>query len=304
MIVFFGRRDDSPLAMAIEAAEQSGTEHLVLDMAQFDRHDLLVEIGSDGCDGRMIVAGQSILLDAINGIYARPLEFSRGWRSALGRARSQAFLQIFLEWLDFAPAVVVNRPSAMETNSSKPLQAQLIAAAGFRVPETLVTNDPAEARAFWDHHRRVVFKSVSGVRSIVQELLASNASCLERIRNLPTQFQAFVPGTDVRVHVVGKRTFAAEIRSPAIDYRYAAQAGVEAELTAIDLADEIRVRCSRLARNLDLAFCGIDLRRLPDGEFVCFEVNPMPAYSYYETHTGLPISRALLHLLAGMAKGD
>jgi hypothetical protein len=34
----------------------------------------------------------------------------------------------------------------------------------------------------------------------------------------------------------------------------------------------------------------------------CFEVNPSPAYSYYESHTGQPISAALArYLVAGAA---
>jgi glutathione synthase/RimK-type ligase-like ATP-grasp enzyme len=53
-----------------------------------------------------------------------------------------------------------------------------------------------------------------------------------------------------------------------------------------------------LAQALDLPLAGIDLRQRPDGQYLCFEVNPMPAYSYYESNTGLPISLALADLLA------
>jgi hypothetical protein len=34
---------------------------------------------------------------------------------------------------------------------------------------------------------------------------------------------------------------------------------------------------------------------------VCFEVNPSPAYSYYQELTGAPISDALVRYLAGHA---
>jgi D-alanine-D-alanine ligase-like ATP-grasp enzyme len=47
--------------------------------------------------------------------------------------------------------------------------------------------------------------------------------------------------------------------------------------------------------------CGIDLRRRADGSYVCFEVNPMPAFSYYETNTGQPIARTLAEFLSGKA---
>jgi hypothetical protein len=52
---------------------------------------------------------------------------------------------------------------------------------------------------------------------------------------------------------------------------------------------------------LGLRFSGIDLRALESGEVVCFEVNPCPAYAYYEGHTGQPIAAALARHLAGAA---
>ena len=53
----------------------------------------------------------------------------------------------------------------------------------------------------------------------------------------------------------------------------------------------------------------VDLRLGPDGEHICFELNPVPAYTYFETHPGLPIGRALAELLiaedrAGMKVHD
>ncbi|BFV55823.1 hypothetical protein KCMC57_up09270 [Kitasatospora sp. CMC57] len=58
-------------------------------------------------------------------------------------------------------------------------------------------------------------------------------------------------------------------------------------------------RSVRPATELGLPPAGIDLRERPDGAWVCFEVNPMPAYSYYESHTGQPSAAAIVDLLAG-----
>ena len=44
---------------------------------------------------------------------------------------------------------------------------------------------------------------------------------LDRIRWCPRQFQAFVEGTNVRVHTIGTRVFATAIHTQATDYRYA-----------------------------------------------------------------------------------
>ena len=132
----------------------------------------------------------------------------------------------------------------MGSNGSKAYQAQLIRKYGFEIPETLITNDPEEASAFWQRYRPVIYKSVSGVRSIVQTMAEDDLDRLHQIRWCPTQFQAYVEGVDIRVHVIKSTVFATRIRSKATDYRYAKdQVDTRAALEACDLPDEIADRC-------------------------------------------------------------
>jgi hypothetical protein len=79
--------------------------------------------------------------------------------------------------------------------------------------------NPALVRAFSHQHRHVIYKSTSGVRSIVQRLEEADFERLDRIRWCPTQFQVFVPGTNVRVPTIGDRGFATAISSDATDDR-------------------------------------------------------------------------------------
>jgi glutathione synthase/RimK-type ligase-like ATP-grasp enzyme len=67
----------------------------------------------------------------------------------------------------------------------------------------------------------------------------------------------------------------------------------------MELSDSLVQGCLDLAADLRLPFAGIDLKLTPDGRVYCFEVNPSPAYSYYESNTGQPISLALARYLAG-----
>ncbi|MFG3041005.1 RimK family alpha-L-glutamate ligase [Streptomyces sp. NPDC048330] len=296
MILFFGRTDDPPLARAVGAARDAGLRYLVVDQARSARYDLVV--GTRALDARLTVDGTRILLADVTAVYARPLEPPEDGDAA-ARARAAAFHEWFVGWLDTTPALVVSRPRAMESNASKPYQAQLIGRSGFAVPETLVSDDPDEVLAFRVRHGRIVYKSVSGIRSVVREFTGDDESRLPLVRGLPTQFQAYVPGRDVRVHVVGPDTYAAAVDSDAIDYRYAGRGEKSARLTPYGLPPETARRCVELAASLDLPLAGIDLRRTPEGEWVCFEVNPMPAYSYYEAHTGLPVAAALVAHLDG-----
>jgi glutathione synthase/RimK-type ligase-like ATP-grasp enzyme len=297
MIVFFGRLDDRPLSLAMEHAAEAGVAHLAIDQTRLHEAELLLDVGTGRVDGRLRTCGADLELGAITAVYARPLTLP-AIRDELARVRAEHFDAAFMEWLDEASCLVVNRPRAMRSNASKPYQLQLVAGTGMPVPPTLVTNRPDAVRAFQARHGRVVYKSISGIRSIVTELDAESIGRLGRIRSLPTQFQAYVEGEDVRVHVVGERVFATEIASAATDYRYAHRNGEAATLSATELPAVVERRCLALARALELPFCGIDLRRRPDGVHVCFEVNPMPAFAYFEGETGQPIAAALVELLA------
>lgn len=293
MILFFGRGDDPPLAQAVSEAAARGAPHLVLDQRSFSTDPIVLRDGHHRLAGDGEAHATVVELDAVSAVYARPL-MTDGDPAALPDEVTSALT----EWLDYAPCLVVNRPRTMRSNGSKPFQLQLIAASGFTVPETLVTNEPDEVHGFLERHGRVVYKSISGIRSIVRELDADAATRMDRIRHLPTQFQEYVPGVDVRVHVVGSALFATEIVGDVIDYRYAHLDGREVVLRPTDLPDEVAERCLGTAADLDLPLCGIDLRRRPDGGYVCLEVNPMPAYSYFEANTGQAIAAALVQVLA------
>jgi hypothetical protein len=44
--------------------------------------------------------------------------------------------------------------------------------------------------------------------------------------------------------------------------------------------------------------CSYDLKVAPAGEIFCFEVNPSPAFSFYEANTGQPIAGSLARYLS------
>jgi glutathione synthase/RimK-type ligase-like ATP-grasp enzyme len=143
----------------------------------------------------------------------------------------------------------------------------------------------------------VVYKSLSGIRSIVRRLEPRHLERLPLLRHGPAQFQAFIPGVDVRVHTVGGRVFASRIHSEAVDYRYGAREGHQIAMEPTILPDAVAGACLDLARRLDLLLAGIDLKETPDGDYYCFEVNPSPGFLYYEREARQPISVALADLL-------
>jgi glutathione synthase/RimK-type ligase-like ATP-grasp enzyme len=214
------------------------------------------------------------------------------------RRRARAFHDALLRWLEVAPGRVVNRSDPQGSNGSKPYQAQLISRYGLLIPPTLVTSDPEAVIAFRALHGAVIYKSISGVRSIVRRMEDDDLERLDRIRWCPVQFQALIPGVDMRVHVIGESAIATEIVSSQIDYRYARRDGGTVELRPTTLPSEISRRCVDLTAALGLALSGIDLKLTPEGKWYCFEVNPSPAFSYFESNSGQPIAATLARFLA------
>jgi len=203
---------------------------------------------------------------------------------------------VMASWSEMTSALVVNRLRAMATNDSKPYQLEQIRSSGFNVPETLVTTDQNEVQYFWEQHREVIYKSVSGTRSRVARLRPEHRERLANVAFCPTQFQRYIQGTDHRVHVVGDDVFTSEVISEADDYRYPGRHTVE--IRACRLPRNVEERCRLLSGALQLPVSGIDLRRTPEGVWYCFEVNPSPAFTFYERMTGQPIGRTVANLLA------
>ena len=112
-------------------------------------------------------------------------------------------------WSEITPALVINRPSAMGSNSSKPYQLELIRQLGFLTRDTLVTTDPAEVIRFWKFHGEIVYKSISGVRSIVSRFVEAQLPRLQHLTTCPTQFQPCLSGCHTRPPDIVARDFAA-----------------------------------------------------------------------------------------------
>jgi hypothetical protein len=308
MIVLAGIPSEPALARVAGELRGLDLPFVWFDQRRAAESSCVFRLDGDGLHGTLGDGDRSVRLEDIAAVYWRLMddrmlpELQGLPADAPERLRCRAVHDAFMSWMSMTPARVVNRAAAMASNGSKPYQAQLIRTVGLDVPETLVTNEPDLVRDFVARHGRAVYKSTSGTRSIVQEVDDDALARLDDIRWCPVQFQAYVEGIDVRVHVVGRRVFATRVASDAADYRYAAaRGGAPARLEATRLSEATEARCVELAARLGLRFAGIDLRITPDERVVCFEANPCPGYTYYEGHTNQPIARAVAHHLAGIA---
>ena len=306
MILLWGLQDDGPLAAVRRELERSGAEVLFIDQRRTPQHHLALEANCGRFGGSLSHPGGATKLEQIHAVYPRPYDITTldGLEILDERpdmlAIAAEFERRMLAWLDHTPAVVVNRPSAMTSNASKPFQLELIRAAGWLVPPTLVTTSASDAHDWWDRHQRCIYKSISSQRSIVSELSPDHRLRLDDVAWCPTQFQKRIDGVDYRVHVIDDCVYATRITSSGDDYRY----DTSTHLDWIQLPDDVSCRCIELARSLELRFAGIDLRRTPADDWYCFEVNPSPGFTYFADATGQPIAEQLATILCDQDGGQ
>jgi glutathione synthase/RimK-type ligase-like ATP-grasp enzyme len=304
VIVVCGGLADTVTEIVCARLEASGYPYRLLDLAFYPAgYEINCEWRGASVIGRIATDGWTLDLDDVSGVFVRylgpegrnpPDGAEPEHRSVVEFETDSGLMAIFEDM----PCVVINRIAGGMSNNSKPYQALLVRRAGLLSPPTVVTNDPDVAHAFIDEHDgNVIYKSLSGIRSIVRRMRPEMMDRLPFLRYGPAQFQAYIEGTNVRVHTVGDSVFATRVFTDAVDYRYARREGGTVEMEPAVLPPDVSAACLHMARSLGLELTGIDLKETPEGDFYCFEINPSPAFLYYERHTGQPISAAVADLL-------
>jgi hypothetical protein len=311
MILLCGIPSEPPISMVRDEIIKLGLPYVMFNQRMFDCMDLSFSISESRVKGKLRIDQGIYRLEDFKGVYFRLMndqllpELKDEPPNSPRRRFCLALHDSLLRWCEVSPARVVNRTSVMASNFSKPYQIQIIQQYGFNVPETLITNNPKLVKRFLHKHQRVIYKSISGVRSIVQMLELKDLDRLELIRWCPVQFQEYIEGSNVRVHVIGTNVFATEAVSTATDYRYPQlDKGASTELNGFKLSDELARLCIGLTHQLKLEFSGIDLKITPQGKIYCLEVNTNPGFSYYELSTGQPIAKTLAQHLGFANSAD
>src|SRR5215831_5053170 len=172
--MLWGIGADGPLAAVRRALERSE-----VPFAFIDQHALVDSAMTLTCDGTaggtLRSPNGDVRLDEVTAVFLRPYDPRRILREQ-GLDAGSCTWQVALEyedllscWSEITSALVINRPSAMASNNSKPYQMRLIEQHGFGVPKTLITTD-AEAVLQFARSDQLIYKSMSGVRSIVSRL--------------------------------------------------------------------------------------------------------------------------------------
>lgn len=292
LILLWGLPEEEPLAAVHHGLQALGAETVVVDQ----RLALATRVLRRPGGLALGLPDQVLPLAEVTAVYPRPyplqLRQFRDDRPAAPVARRHVarLEQELWQWTAETTATVVNRPGPGASNATKPLQTGAASACGFRVPDSLITNDLEELRAFAGRYGSVIYKAAGGTRTYTGLLDLADVCRLPRLSTCPTYFQQYIAGTNVRVHVVGEDLFPVEITSDAVDYRQHAQT-----MSPIGLPGDIAEKCKVITRKLELLLSGIDLIRTPGDEWYFLEANPSPAFTYYpdRDEVGAAITRLL-----------
>jgi glutathione synthase/RimK-type ligase-like ATP-grasp enzyme len=189
----------------------------------------------------------------------------------------------------------VNSWRAYQFHKEKPLQLSRVHHLEIKIPDTLITNNPTEVETFVQQHPKTIFKPVYGgahTQFVAPEHLQPERLRLS-LKVAPVTLQEYISGTNIRTYVIGETVYAAEIRSPEVDFRD----DEDAILIPLTLPDKICQQSIAIARALFLEWTAIDWRLTPAGEYVFLEANPSPMFIHFEQQTQFPITQTLIELL-------
>lgn len=215
-------------------------------------------------------------------------------------------------FLDYFHAIRwVNDPERSADAENKLRQLRVAADVGLIIPRTLTTNDPDQARGFFNElDGNMVAKLLKpltismGAPSVfvyTSDVRAEDLVEAEMLRHSPMVFQERIrKDIELRIAYVDGKCFVGAIDASSsvagqTDWRLSEPG--ECPWLEAEIPQDIAQKLGALMRKLDLVYGAIDLIRTPDGEHVFLEVNPGGEWGMLERDLNLPISEALADAL-------
>jgi hypothetical protein len=176
----------------------------------------------------------------------------------------------------------VNHPADISRADFKATQLQVAAQVGFKVPATLISNDPDVIRKFVTEHESTIYKSFRGApptqdghvaaiwtQRVTQQDLDDSLSVTAHL------FQEEVRKVaDARVTVIGRTAFASRVTTPdgALDWRSGDWDALVYD--AIDVPEPIKDALRAYLDHFGLAFGAFDFALEVCGSWTFIECNP------------------------------
>jgi glutathione synthase/RimK-type ligase-like ATP-grasp enzyme len=300
MLFILTNSQDATASFLIPALEKSGVSFIRLDTdCLLPRIALSYRPGKPAIriDNRWHEA------DAVSNLwYRRPeplkdLRFDSSPESKYTRSEWTEFIECFFAHVP--KEKWVNHPSCNVAASRKLEQLTTATKLGFPVPDTLVTQDPGELRAFYQQHQgQLIVKPLAsgyvereGEESdsliYTNRVLDRHLEDLNDLVHCPTLFQQFIrKECDVRITVMDSDIHAVELRASdkpgeqRCDIRRNNMSDVSYRQISLPAAVKNGIR--KLLTHYGLRFAAIDMAVSTRGEWFFFEVNPNGQWAWLD----------------------
>lgn len=183
----------------------------------------------------------------------------------------------------------------------------------FDIPETLITNDPEQARKFYySHSGEVVVKCLHhhlvqiknrGYMIYTHRLLESELSKLDDSlalapcifqRNIEKQSERLI--TVVREQVFSARLILKSKRSLDEDIHLSKHDN-DIDIEPFELSQDVKNRMVKLMKAFGLEYCSLDFIEDKDDRPIFLEVNSTDDWAFIEDTTGLPITETISKII-------
>ena len=191
----------------------------------------------------------------------------------------------------------INEPNATQLAENKLVQLRVAQQVGFRVPRTLVAQDPEKIRQFCATlNNKVIVKPIQGAREydfltvVFEEHLASD----ESLRLCPAIYQEYISGNQhIRAHCFGDAVYAVMVESEEVDWR----GNLDIPFRVVDLAEDVKMRLRAVLKALGLKMGIVDLKFNQEGIPIWLEINPQGQFLFAEALSGLNLTSAFASFL-------
>jgi glutathione synthase/RimK-type ligase-like ATP-grasp enzyme len=163
---------------------------------------------------------------------------------------------------------------------------------GFRVPTTLVSQDPDRIRAFFEAEPGGIIvkplKASIKKQIFTVDLTEQAFNHPDHFRSFPAIYQQKIGGArHLRIVCLPNATFVFLIKSGELDWRR----NKNLDIQKIDTDSVVAERCRRLLRRMELTMGIIDAKIVGD-EIWFLEVNPQGQFLFLEALTGVNLRNA------------
>lgn len=315
-VLVVAERLDASADMVVDQLNQRGAVVMRFDSADFPQHLTLTahhRPTGTGWEGVLADEHRSVRLEEVRSVYyrrpGRPVISNHVTEPYATWAQNQADAAM-LNLLSALPARWINNPHLDRVAAHKPQQLVAATSAGLRVPRSIITNDPDEARSFAQAvNGPLICKPVLGGRLNTgadrQLMVATHrvdpTTFDESIRLSAHYLQEDIPKKyEVRLVAVDGHLFAGTIVATSDKARTDWRTDYEnLEYGTTAVPEEVASAVRRFMAAYGIVFGSFDFAVTPDDEWVFFENNPAGTWSWVENRTGLPIAAAHADYLQG-----